>query len=44
MCPSYKTDWDGRHSPKGRAQLLREWVRLLSVEKNKNLNKKINKN
>ena len=27
MCPSYKVTRDRRHSPKGRADLLREWVR-----------------
>ncbi|MCF6434445.1 FAD-binding and (Fe-S)-binding domain-containing protein [Pseudoalteromonas sp. MMG022] len=41
MCPSYKVTKDRRHSPKGRASLIREWLRLqkeanvdvLSVEK-----------
>lgn len=27
MCPSYKVTRDRRHSPKGRAMLLREWLR-----------------
>ena len=31
MCPSYKGTRDRRHSPKGRAQLLREWLRQLAV-------------
>ena len=33
MCPSYKALHDKRHSPKGRAAMLREWVRLQSEEK-----------
>ncbi len=28
MCPSYKVSGDRRHSPKGRATLIREWLRL----------------
>ncbi|MBE0370166.1 D-2-hydroxyglutarate dehydrogenase YdiJ [Pseudoalteromonas aurantia] len=28
MCPSYKVTKDRRHSPKGRASLIREWLRL----------------
>lgn len=44
MCPSSKITKDRRHSPKGRAGLMREWLRLLenkgvdvlSVEKNIN--------
>lgn len=32
MCPSYKATRDRRHSPKGRASLLREWLRLLSAQ------------
>lgn len=32
MCPSYKATRDRRHSPKGRASLLREWLRLLTAE------------
>lgn len=31
MCPSYKGSRDRRHSPKGRASLLREWLRLLAL-------------
>lgn len=31
MCPSYKVTRDRRHSPKGRATLVREWLRLRSV-------------
>lgn len=30
MCPSWKVTRDRRHSPKGRASLMREWLRLLS--------------
>ena len=30
MCPSYKATRDRRHSPKGRAGLLREWMRRQS--------------
>ncbi|QDP01255.1 FAD-binding and (Fe-S)-binding domain-containing protein [Thalassotalea sp. PS06] len=30
MCPSSKITSDRRHSPKGRAGLMREWLRLLS--------------
>ena len=31
MCPSYKGTRDRRYSPKGRASLMREWLRLLSA-------------
>ncbi|OGO94040.1 MAG: hypothetical protein A3F41_04615 [Coxiella sp. RIFCSPHIGHO2_12_FULL_44_14] len=31
ICPSYKVTRDRVHSPKGRANLLREWLRLLSL-------------
>lgn len=31
MCPSYKFTRDRRHSPKGRAAMLREWARSTSV-------------
>ncbi|MEM8806099.1 MAG: FAD-binding and (Fe-S)-binding domain-containing protein [Cyanobacteria bacterium P01_G01_bin.38] len=31
MCPSYKGALDRIHSPKGRAMLLREWLRLLAT-------------
>ncbi|MBB6487242.1 FAD-binding and (Fe-S)-binding domain-containing protein [Rhizobium lusitanum] len=30
MCPSFKATGDKRYSPKGRAALMREWLRLLS--------------
>jgi FAD/FMN-containing dehydrogenase/Fe-S oxidoreductase len=30
MCPSWKATRERRHSPKGRASLLREWLRLLA--------------
>ena len=30
MCPSWKGTRERRHSPKGRAQLMREWLRLLA--------------
>ncbi|MDA9556455.1 FAD-binding oxidoreductase [Vibrio sp.] len=30
MCPSMKVSYDRRHSPKGRAGLVREWLRQLS--------------
>lgn len=33
MCPSYKITKDRRHSPKGRAAMLREWMRLESTDK-----------
>lgn len=33
MCPSYKITGDRVHSPKGRAALLREWLRLRGVNK-----------
>src|SRR4029450_5844809 len=32
MCPSWKGPRERRHSPKGRAQLMREWLRQLAVE------------
>lgn len=31
MCPSWKGTRDRRHSPKGRAQLIREWLRQLAA-------------
>ncbi|OYD83800.1 D-2-hydroxyglutarate dehydrogenase YdiJ [Azospirillum brasilense] len=31
MCPSYKATRDRRHSPKGRASLMREWLRQLAA-------------
>ncbi len=36
MCPSYKGMSDRLHSPKGRASLLREWLRQLAVTKTGN--------
>lgn len=32
MCPSYRATMDRRFSPKGRAALLREWLRLRSAK------------
>ncbi|MBX5129978.1 FAD-binding oxidoreductase [Rhizobium lentis] len=32
MCPSYKATRDRRFSPKGRAALMREWLRLLAEQ------------
>jgi Fe-S oxidoreductase len=32
VCPSWKATRDRRHSPKGRASLMREWLRLLARE------------
>ncbi len=32
MCPSWKATRERRHSPKGRASLIREWLRLLALE------------
>jgi FAD/FMN-containing dehydrogenase/Fe-S oxidoreductase len=32
MCPSSKVTRDRRHSPKGRAGLMREWLRLLAAK------------
>lgn len=32
MCPSYKVTGDRRYSPKGRAGLMREWLRLQESE------------
>jgi Fe-S oxidoreductase len=31
MCPSWKATRERRHSPKGRAQLVKEWLRRLSA-------------
>ena len=39
MCPSYKGMGDRIHSPKGRASLLREWLRQLEAAKVENLEK-----
>ncbi|MEM8779011.1 MAG: (Fe-S)-binding protein [Cyanobacteria bacterium P01_G01_bin.49] len=35
ICPSAKQTRDRIHSPKGRAMLLREWLRLLSISEQK---------
>jgi len=32
MCPSWKGTRDRRHSPKGRSDLMREWLRRLAIE------------
>jgi Fe-S oxidoreductase len=32
MCPSWKGTRERRHSPKGRAQLMREWLRQLAAQ------------
>jgi len=32
MCPSFKITADRRHSPKGRAGIVREWLRLLAQQ------------
>jgi FAD/FMN-containing dehydrogenase/Fe-S oxidoreductase len=32
MCPSWKGTRERRHSPKGRASALREWLRLMAAE------------
>ncbi len=32
MCPSWKSTRQRRHSPKGRASLMREWLRLLAED------------
>ena len=32
MCPSFKLTGDRRHSPKGRAGLMREWLRQLQLQ------------
>ena len=37
MCPSYKGMNNRIHSPKGRASLLREWLRQLSVASNQKI-------
>ncbi|MEM6781116.1 MAG: FAD-binding and (Fe-S)-binding domain-containing protein [Pseudomonadota bacterium] len=33
MCPSYKITKDRKHSPKGRAAMLREWMQLDNTDK-----------
>lgn len=42
MCPSYKATRDRRYSPKGRASLMREWLRLIA-ESGKNPHKEAEK-
>tara|TARA_B100000579_G_scaffold413989_1_gene407162 strand:+ start:514 stop:3603 length:3090 start_codon:yes stop_codon:yes gene_type:complete len=37
MCPSSRITRENIHSPKGRASLIREWLRLLSLNQPKNL-------
>jgi FAD/FMN-containing dehydrogenase/Fe-S oxidoreductase len=39
MCPSSKVTQDRRHSPKGRASMLREWVRLVVATSPQTLDK-----
>lgn len=41
MCPSYKATRDRRHSPKGRAGLLREWMRLKSIGQNDDFDREV---
>jgi len=41
ICPSYKVTRDRVQSPKGRASLIREWIRLLSHARDETLKKKI---
>ena len=41
MCPSYKATRDKRYSPKGRATMLREWLRLSSNKGSKEVFKKL---
>ncbi len=42
MCPSYKGSSERIHSPKGRASLLREWLRQLALNQEGDLNKSAN--
>lgn len=42
MCPSWKGTRERKHSPKGRASLIREWLRLMS-DRNVDLVKEANK-
>ena len=39
MCPSYKGTSERIHSPKGRASLLREWLRQLALNPERDLDK-----
>ena len=42
MCPSYKGTSERIHSPKGRATLLREWLRQLALNPERDLDKSAN--
>ncbi|MGB5636322.1 MAG: FAD-linked oxidase C-terminal domain-containing protein, partial [Waterburya sp.] len=42
MCPSYKGALERIHSPKGRASLLREWLRRLALSQEGDLDKPAN--
>ncbi len=42
MCPSYKGSLERIHSPKGRASLLREWLRQLALNQERDLDKSAN--
>ena len=42
MCPSYKGSLERIHSPKGRASLLREWLRQLALSQEGDFNKSAN--
>ena len=42
MCPSYKGTSERIHSPKGRASLLREWLRQLALNSERDLDKPAN--
>ncbi|WP_026102800.1 FAD-binding and (Fe-S)-binding domain-containing protein [Pleurocapsa sp. PCC 7319] len=39
MCPSYKGSLERIHSPKGRASLLREWLRQLALSQERDLDR-----
>ena len=39
MCPSYKGSLERIHSPKGRASLLREWLRQLALSQDRDLDR-----
>lgn len=42
MCPSYKGSLERIHSPKGRASLLREWLRQLALSQEQDLERSAN--
>lgn len=42
MCPSYKGSLERIHSPKGRASLLREWLRQLALIQERDLDRSAN--